>query len=478
LIIVMTAICKFTLLIICVWAVARKIRTARFRMIASEQLEMPSSAEESSAYGVARSLGSRFSTVEMAAYGKVTAAEFMWNWFTIDPHLISAADFASTESIRNGLDFANYIHTHYDNLSAVGKEGFAARLEGYLAEQHVAAAFERLGHQVQIAETANQPVWDLLVDEQTVNVKDVAHLGSIKTDALTHPDVTYIVPNHISADGIDNILPMPELDHSAIKDSVKDGISSALGEGVLQSLGIHLPFVTVGFAAYRNYRLVRDFGQEPTEAVRHALIESAGRGTGVVAGAKAGGLAGFAAAGPLGAAVGAVVLGIAGAIAGDKAAQWFKSRPLRAALAQLESDLNVFGKKFKNKLDFLRRRLQDSIDRDVQARSSLADEISRRWSSWKTWLWPDYYTISLEESLKPADDSIAHQQEIFNKAAAILDEVEREGDWKKLGLFMANEPMLREAVGYPTKLLEKLKESRKRVLRERKRLDPGFDITL
>jgi hypothetical protein len=39
-----------------------------------------------------------------------------------------------------------------DTLSAAGKEGFITRLEGYVAEQHVAASFEQAGHMVQVTE--------------------------------------------------------------------------------------------------------------------------------------------------------------------------------------------------------------------------------------------------------------------------------------------------------------------------------------
>ena len=454
-----------------VWFTARRVRVARFRRIARAKFGGGPSGS------AARQFVKGLTKAELAAYGSVTLAEFVWVWHNIDPALIRAADFASTESITSGWDFANYIHGCYDSLPAAAKDGFLSRLSGYVAEQHVAAAFEKAGYAVQVAETANQPVWDLLVDGHAVNVKCVADIGDIKQAALDHPDVAYIVPEHIaSTSELPNVLPMPGFDHGAVKESVKDGISSAHGEGAMDGLGLHLPLITVAFATYRNYKLVRDYGQEPMVAVGHGIIESVGRGAGVVAGGKIGAVAGFAIGGPLGAVIGGIVTGVAGAIAGGAIADRLKSGPLRTALAEMESALSDFGQSFREKIPAIRSLLTSQVRRAEASRQRLSDELRRRWSNLRTLLWPDLYTITLSEAVSVADTAVARSREQTSTALARLDGIQRSGDWKSLGLIMANAPEVRNRVGFNQYLLDRIKAMRAKILRERKRLNPKLDL--
>ncbi|MBP6965145.1 MAG: hypothetical protein KBC96_12140 [Armatimonadetes bacterium] len=451
------------------WLAARAVRVASLRRIARTRLR-DSSPD-------ARRFVKRLGKAELAAYGSVTLAEFLWVWHNINPDLIQAADFASAESITSGWDFANYIHGAYDSLPAAGKEGFLSRLEGYVAEQHVAAAFDKAGYAVQVAETSNQPVWDLLVDGHAVNVKSVADIGSIKQAALDHPDITYIVPEHIHATAeLPNVFPMPGFDHDAIKESVKDGVSSAHGEGAADALGVHLPVITIAFATYRNYKLVKDYGKEPMVARGHGIVESVGRGVGVVAGGKVGAAAGFAVGGPVGAVLGAIGLGIAGAIAGGGVAEWFKSRELRASLAELESALYDFGASFRSKMPAIRSLISARLARAEESRCGLARELRRRWFNLRTLLWPDLCTVTLGESVAVADGSIARAREQTSKALARLGDIERTGDWKSLGLIMANAPEVRNRVGFDRGLLDRIKAFRAKILRERKRLNPKLDL--
>ncbi len=55
---------------------------------------------------------------------------------------------------------------------AMTADGWFERLTGYVAEQKAASALEAAGHHVTFAATANQPVWDLLVDGHPVQIKE------------------------------------------------------------------------------------------------------------------------------------------------------------------------------------------------------------------------------------------------------------------------------------------------------------------
>lgn len=413
---------------------------------------------------------------ELAAYGSLTMAELLWNWFTIDPSLIHAASFASTEPVHNGWEFANYIHQNFDSLSAAGKEGFLTRLDGYVAEQKVAALLEHSGHLVQVAETANQPIWDFVVDGHLVNIKDVSSIGEIKADALAHPGVEYLVPQHLKDSAIGNIHAVQGFDHDAIQESVKHGVASAHGEGAIHHLGFHLPIVTIGFAAYRNYKLVRDYGQDPMTATYHGAVESIGRGTGVVVGGKVGAAAGFALGGPLGALIGGIGAGVAGALFGGGIAEWVKSRPLHAAIDEMESELTQFGESYSDRIPEIKKWVLAPIRRAEDSKKELSRELAVSKSNWKNRLWPDLHTVSLQETLSVANQKISEDSERTKSFLAKLDEIVRKRNWKLLGLIMANAAELRNRMGYNPSILERIRNLRRKILQERKKLNPKLDL--
>ena len=131
----------------------------------------------------------------------------------------------------------------------------------------MATLLEHAGHSVQFAETANQPVWDLLVDGHLANVKDVAHAADIWHDALLHPNVDYYVAADAHGPLLANIHHLPGFEHGAAKEAFREGVATAHGEAAVHGLALHVPFITIGFAACRNYRLVRDYGQEVGTAI-------------------------------------------------------------------------------------------------------------------------------------------------------------------------------------------------------------------
>jgi len=464
-------ICVGALLLI--WCVARGIAVNSLRQQARTQLHLDDRARSDSLQYSGLLLQERLNEAELASYGAMTAAEYLWSWATIDHQLIHATDFASTATVKTGFDFSSYVHDHYDSLSTAGKEGFVNRLSGYLAEQKAAAILEHAGHSVQFADSASQPVWDLLVDGHMANVKNVADTVTIKGDALAHKDVIYLVPSDVHGHVGGNIVSLPGLHHDATKDAVNEGISTAKGHAALHGLGLHLPWITVGFAAYRNYRLVKDYNKDPLIAIKHATIESIGRGSGLVVGAKAGGIGGSL-FGPIGAVIGAVVGGVAGAIAGGSLAEMYKLKPLRSAIEQFEVSLTAFGMSFAPHISAIRQFVTNPLTRMQQTQQELTQIVSERKSSFRYILWPDFYTILLDEARQSATNIIVSEQSRIQGVTTILDNAKRHGKWMPLGVLMANAPEVRYQVGYNQHLLDDLVNARQIVFRERKHLNPQF----
>ena len=77
-----------------------------------------------------------------------------------------------------------YVAQHFFDAPTLTADGWFERLTGYVAEQKAASALEAAGHHVTFAATANQPVWDLLVDGHPVQVKE--GISGVKSYLLEH----------------------------------------------------------------------------------------------------------------------------------------------------------------------------------------------------------------------------------------------------------------------------------------------------
>ena len=108
-----------------------------------------------------------------------SGAEVLWQWASIDPQVIRAVDAAHVDTVTSGFDLAQWVHQRIDPLEGDSLAGMQNRLLGYLGEQRVSGLLAAQGHQVEMATTANQPIWDLLMDGQQVNVKTVLELDGI-----------------------------------------------------------------------------------------------------------------------------------------------------------------------------------------------------------------------------------------------------------------------------------------------------------
>lgn len=404
---------------------------------------------------------------ELAAYAGVTAAELVWHWATIDHRVIEAAAFSSTEPIHNGFDFAHYIHAHYDSLTEAGKQGFADRLMGYVGEQHVADLLADHSHAVTVADTSNQAVWDLLVDGHAANVKTVADIASIEADAAAHPHVIYYVPEDAHGHAAGNIVQLAGFKHDAAAEAVHDSIDSA--HGILH----HLPWVTIGFAVYRNYRAAQQ-GKDIGVAIHDTIAESIGRGTGVVVGAKTGAVIGTALGGPIGTFLGAIVGSITGGLLGNAVVNVYKQRPLMHALERLENALERFGATYANRIEEIRALARAPLQRMEDELRRIAETVDHRKHSWRWWLWPDFYTVLLEEAMAASGRYLKRAREDAQAVESVLNDAVTTHRYAKLGALMANFPMVRERLGCDAAALEAVHNAREEVLFQRKQLNPSF----
>lgn len=465
-------------LLVGIFAILLWVRANRLSVLRSEvlrRLRAGSGQVNGLAHDVSRLTGESISAAELSAYGGLTVAEYVWSWATIDPTVIKAAAFSSsTGSIDSGLEYTNWLTSHLASMSPEAQEGFLNRLQGYVGEQHVADLLVASGHIVEVATTANQPVWDLVIDGRLANVKTVANVGTIKAEALAHPTVTYIIPEDVAGHGPENIIALGGFKYDAVTGSLSESVATAKGETAMHSLGVHVPWITIGFAAYRNYKLVK-LGKDRGLAVEHAVVESVGRGVGLLLGGKAGSELGRVLGGPVGAMVGGVLGGVGGAIAGGALADGWKQRHLRNAVAELKTSLHEFGQGFEGNLEGLNASVMAPVRSAEYALRVVWEEVGRCQSSWRWWFYPDFYSVMMVEASNVGAQRLKEAQLSARATSRIITLARITKHFEDVGLLMINSPELCTFFGFDRAKLDRVHAARARVFDERKKLDPTFE---
>lgn len=109
-------------------------------------------------------------TGNLAAMAGLTLGDVLYNLAAIEPEIIQAADFSRAADIDSPLDFA-LLAEQIQESSQAAILGATSQLQGYVAEQAVAAELVAQGHTVSLPDSASNPGWDLLVDGQPMQVK-------------------------------------------------------------------------------------------------------------------------------------------------------------------------------------------------------------------------------------------------------------------------------------------------------------------
>lgn len=249
----------------------------------------------------------------------------------IDPLVLRAIESSTADHLHSFPSVHSYVHDHFFAAPTLSADGWFERLTGYVAEQKAAAALEAAGHHVTFAATANQPVWDLLVDGHPVQVKE--GISGVKSYLLEHHGIPVVTGHEVAVAVKDPMvhgivgLGSPEIHEAAHK--ALHGIDDALNPG------FHFPLITLAFATYREAKLLIHERTTFAKALKHVGLDVAGVGAGAFGGAKAGAFAG-AWLGPIGAAIGGLVGAVAGGVGGKVLSTSIRRAPFEQARAAYE----------------------------------------------------------------------------------------------------------------------------------------------
>lgn len=410
----------------------------------------------------------RGTLAEGTVLASITCVDYMLGWASIDPAIIRAVDSASEEHIRNGWDLANYIHAHLSALSEPAKEGAINRLLGYVGEQKVAAILSEQGHLVEMADKANQPIWDLLVDGNMVNVKTVSDIASIQDIASQHPDVTFVVPEDANGEAVGNIVKLEGFGYEDTKNSLHEAVSQATGEPALNSLLYHIPWVTISATLYRRFQSIRA-GQALDSALRMAGIELICNTAGVCIGGKIGAASGSL-FGPLGTLIGTIAGAVLGRIVGGEIATELKLGKFRTCMTEFEQALSEVGRIAAQRIDRLYSLAWQPCRRIEQGIAVLSNAVRTRKRSVKQLLWPDFLTILLRAALKQGYARRQEYEQIAWDTETKLRNLAETGQYTKLGMIVVNTPSAYEAIDCSVALRNRVENTYSRVQREREQL--------
>ena len=409
---------------------------------------------------------------ELVTMAGLSTLELYWHWMSIDAQVIAGANFSSTQDINSGFDFAQYIHQYVSDMDAESLLGFKRRLMGYVGEQNVADLLIEQGHIVEVAQTANQPVWDLLVDDQAVNVKTVQDITSIKAQALAHPDTIYLVPEDAVGEASGNIVRLDGFNHEDLQNLTDQAVDSGVDStDALMSVTGHLPVVPLLFSVMRNRKAVEQ-GRDKDVAVKHVIFDTLGRGGGAGLGALIGGTIGTM-AGPIGTVIGSALGAVVGGMFGQHIAEEMKQQPLQKALAKFEQQLQKFGATYATRLNRILHILQQPYVRQQQALQQINQQFSAKKKKLRWWFFPDFYSVLLEQTALFAQQQINQQKIILAKIEIQLTNAHAQQDYRPLGLIMLNIPHMREILGTDLIALRYMNEQRECVYYERSQLYPA-----
>ena len=409
----------------------------------------------------------------------LTVGEYLWQIYTIDPDVVQAIDFSSTENLDSPFHAANYLMNTMLNHDEDSLQGFRNRLIGYMGEQKVASVLAQHGENAVWASTSNQQLWDLKIDDQLVNVKTVLDVQSIQQTAIAHPEVTYLVPEDRYRDlGVNNIKPLAGFNYADVNADLDSAYAQSDGTAAFDGLTTHLPIAS-GFMALQERQRLINAGGDQQSINKNVSIDLAAKTAGSLTMAKIGGVVG-AGLGSLvfmpvaGAIVGAALGAFWGAKKGKEFGKKIKELELNRQNIKLEELLDQFGRQYLIYLPKIKAQLFTTTHRSKTALDCFAEKFGYQptQKSWKKSLFKDPNDIFYQELRKIGETSY---QRIYCKAqqqSQIFDQIEQRADSKALAIVILNNAHLRDFLYVDLMQVKKIYAQKSKTYYERYKLYP------
>ena len=193
--------------------------------------------------------------LNVAAVAGLTAADILFDAMAIDPRVMAAADFSRAEDIDDIFKFGAFAE-RFESLEGVAQIGTENQLRGYVAEMMVATRLRE--YDVRLAETSNNPGYDLLVDGHPFQVKCYRNPESgfraLENHFGKYPDIPVYANSELASAVQDSEAPW------ASKVFGVEGFDYETTDKVLEQslesgadlMDLRIPFFAVAVSAARN----------------------------------------------------------------------------------------------------------------------------------------------------------------------------------------------------------------------------------
>lgn len=410
----------------------------------------------------------------------LVVGEYLWQIYTIDPSLIKAIDFSSTQNLDSAYAVSNYLMINMLEHDDHAYIGFRNRLIGYLGEQKVAEVLQQQGTDALWASTSNQEIWDLQIDDQLINVKTVLDVNSIKGVALAHPDVIYLVPEDTYKNvGIDNIQALDGFNYQEVNNQLDYTSNQIDGTNAFDAFSTHLPLGSSLMALQERQQLI-NAGGDKKAINKNILIDFTTKISGSLTMAKVGGLVGIGLGSLVFMPVAGSIIGAAiGAFWGAKKGKMFgkkiKEIELQKQKNKLNNMLENFGEKYFCYIDKIKNHISVSIDKQQIALASFdAKFINNKTArTWKTKFFDNENEVFFQEFKKIGERTFSIEKMKFDERTAMLDDILNKNNSKALAILIMNNVHLRDFLYIDLIELKKIYAQKDKVYLERFKLYPN-----
>jgi len=261
---------------------------------------------------------------EDAAYAGLTVGDFIYDYTRVDPTILEGIDFSRTEDLSNIFNFSNFAK----KIKGLNPEDFGrniSQMQGYVAERLVAQNLQSSNFEIEFPDTPNNPAFDILVNGEPFQIKNLANPSALYRHLDTYPEVPVLI-NEDLADKIDigeleNVYPVQGINHDEVVDATEDAIQDGY-----EVMDFEIPLIAVTISGGRNlFKIIR--GQTDLNAAfKNITFDVLGMKIGGSIGVPVISTAGLIIFGPAGGVVGGLTGAILGANKGRKYANSIKRK--------------------------------------------------------------------------------------------------------------------------------------------------------
>lgn len=299
--------------------------------------------------------GNEEQTTQSGVITGISLGETLFDYMMINPAAVKGIDFARSEDLSHLFSLSQFSK----GVDTTTLSGDFAQLQGYVAEQMVAAELEAKGHDVEFPETSNQAGYDLLVDGQPFQVKNVATPQSVNQHFETYPDIPVYVNSELEEyfSGNPNVY-VTSVSHEEVVDITKTSLDHA--EDLLD---FQLPWIAGGVSTVMNVKKIWKDDITVKQATVNILSDTSSRVALGALGKTLGISAGLFIFGPAGGIVGAMFGtygGVSqGGIVSSKIKGIFNKSERQAVQESIWNLIQVVQLKIKDKITIKKKKMSE-----------------------------------------------------------------------------------------------------------------------